>query len=150
MLDPDHLRAFVAESNWIEGIIRRPRRDEIEATAAFIQLDKVRTDDLQTFVTVCQPGAVLRDQAGLDVRVGGYVAPPGGPNIRPQLDEILKDARCFNPHDVHVRYEKLHPFTDGNGRSGRALWAWQMVRRGYRLELGFLHMWYYQTLERAG
>lgn len=43
--------------------------------------------------------------------------------------------------------------TDGNGRSGRALWAWMMLCRGGSygrakvIELGFLHTFYYQTLE---
>lgn len=46
------------------------------------------------------------------------------------------------PWEVHIAYEMLHPFTDGNGRSGRMLWAWQM--RNFPLD--FLHTFYYQTL----
>ena len=46
------------------------------------------------------------------------------------------------------RYETLHPFMDGNGRSGRILWAWQMIEHNIApgLSLGFLHAYYYQTL----
>ena len=37
---------------------------------------------------------------------------------------------------------------DGNGRSGRALWLWQMVNQhNYDMRLGFLHLWYYQSLQ---
>ena len=33
---------------------------------------------------------------------------------------------------VHLRYEVLHPFIDGNGRSGRLLAHWVLVRYGAR------------------
>ena len=47
-------------------------------------------------------------------------------------------------------YEMLHPFMDGNGRSGRALWAWMMLRLGQDpFALLFLHRFYYQTLENS-
>jgi len=32
---------------------------------------------------------------------------------------------------AHVHFEAVHPFTDGNGRVGRALWPIQMVCSGY-------------------
>ena len=30
----------------------------------------------------------------------------------------------------HSHFEAVHPFTDGNGRTGRSLWALQMVTSG--------------------
>ena len=32
--------------------------------------------------------------------------------------------------DHHVSYEKIHPFVDGNGRTGRMFLNWQRVRAG--------------------
>lgn len=31
--------------------------------------------------------------------------------------------------DAHIAFERIHPFSDGNGRTGRAIIAWQTIRR---------------------
>jgi hypothetical protein len=146
---------FVTESNAIEGIHREPTDAEVQATVDFLRLDEVTIPDLCNLVSVYQPGNGLRMQRGNNVRVGRYVAPEGGPHICQKLEELLciihpNSPIPSNPWRLHCQYESLHPFTDGNGRSGRALWAWQMVRRPEGLSLGFLHRFYYQTLEHAG
>ncbi len=140
---------FVRESNRIEGIHRDPTEAEISALDDFIQLPTIRIVDLQTFVSINQPGAVLRDREGLDVRVGKHFPPPGGTNIVRELGALLESIGERTPYENHVLYETLHPFTDGNGRSGRALWAWDMWQRGISMRLGFLHTWYYQSLQAS-
>lgn len=141
---------FVRESNRIEGILREPTADEIKSFVALLALRRPAISDVEEFVSVYQPGAVLRRLPGMDVRVGQHIAPPGGPGIVDALWVILRDtADGLHPHEAHVRYEMLHPFTDGNGRSGRAVWAWGMKRYRRGFPLGFLHHFYYQTLEMA-
>lgn len=138
---------FVTESNRIEGILREPTTAEIEAHKWFINLIRPAVGDLESLVSVVAPGTRLRDLPGINVRVGDHIAPAGGPEIRVALETILNKA--FTPDDpwqVHIEYETLHPFTDGNGRSGRALWLWQMQTA----PIGFLHQFYYQTLARVG
>ena len=141
---------FIAESNHIEGIHRDPTTAEMTEYERFINLPRIELRDLQQFVAVYQPDAELRDRVGLNVYVGNYVPPAGDITIKTRLYDILEDAyhnRDYqHAYDIHCRYEKLHPFTDGNGRSGRMLWMWMMFGKA---PLGFLHTWYYQSLENA-
>jgi len=154
MSEPSYAGPFVRESNKIEGIFRDPTTEEILAFENFLELPIVHVHSLQELVHVFQPGAVLRNQRGRDVYVGNHRPPPGGPSIVRELHEILAEvyADDATPYSLHKRYEDLHPFTDGNGRTGRALWAWQMVNYSIPpgLSLGFLHAFYYQTLEFGG
>jgi hypothetical protein len=150
-VNPGVLERFVVESNLIEGI-KGFRPSELEAAQEFLDSEP-SISELQKFVGVCEPGAVLRDRPGLNVRVGSHLPPQGGPDIRADLVGLLKGARSktSDPYATHIAYETLHPFTDCNGRSGRILWAWQMVNQvdELGLDLGFLHRWYYQTLSHS-
>lgn len=152
-MDRRQLTLFVTESNKIEGILRDPTVDELDAHEEF--LTSGATDfDLEDLVSVVAPGHVLRERPGLNVRVGDHRPPSGGPSIRTKLNRILDKLDELSPHLVHCLYEDLHPFTDGNGRSGRALWLWMMMRQSERdrqmaRQLGFLHSFYYQTLSAS-
>jgi fido (protein-threonine AMPylation protein) len=151
---PDVLN-FIRESNRIEGIKREPTRGEIEEYHRFMAQDQIQLVDMVHFVSVYQPEAQLRDRLGLNVSVGSYRPPAGDISIKTRLQDIIEAANDLREvtdtgtreawrvaHGIHVRYQSLHPFTDGNGRSGRMLWMWMMREA----PLGFLHTWYYQSL----
>ena len=133
---------FAKESNEIEDIRRAPTNEEIEELARFIHLPVMTIEDISKFVSVYQPNARLRDEYDLCVRIGRYFPPNGCPEMKAMLQEILD--RNLGSWELHVEYENLHPYTDCNGRSGRALWAWKEKD----LRQGFLLNFYYQTLAR--
>jgi hypothetical protein len=153
-LYPDDVRFFATESNRIEGIHRKPTIAELRAHCVFLAVDYPTISDLEAFVKTVAPGKPLRDRPGLNVRVGDHIAPPGGPSVVSALHLLLDDANGrADPHSIHCRYETLHPFCDGNGRSGRVLWLWQMLNQRdayHALRMGFLHLFYYQTLSAIG
>jgi len=143
------LEAFVKESNLIEGI-GAVRKDDIKAHIYLLDQPQPFVGVLEQFVRTIR-GGPLRQYEGMDVRIGTYVPRRGGPKIRQRLRELLEMAEhnTLDPWVLHVNYEKLHPFMDGNGRSGRALWAWQILNHGHwpkTLEKGFLHPAYYGAL----
>ena len=146
------LLSFIDESNAIESIHRRATNAEIQAHHLLWAQRRIEVSDLQEFVAAVAPGKPLRDRIGMNVRVGSHTPPRGGPDVAAALRDLLAavTASDVDAYDTHIAYELLHPFMDGNGRSGRALWAWQMQRDGLDpFALPFLHRFYYQTLDAA-
>ena len=141
-----YLYYFAKESNEIENIHDvMEHMDHYERLKDFVEIEYLQTDHLVTFN---RKAGAPRACHGMNVMVGNHVPPAGGPTIIPRLAEIVDLANNEeDPYVVHHRFETLHPFMDGNGRTGRALWLWQMWNQhGYTGRLGFLHQWYYQSL----
>ena len=104
-------------------------------------LKTIRHDHLLELHRILAGGNVMdQGEAGsyriINVRVGEHF-PPAHQDVSPLMFELLtwwnKEAPKLSPilssSILHYRFEDIHPFADGNGRTGRALALWELYRR---------------------
>ena len=102
----------------------------------------IRHEDIFTLHRILAEGVMDQGDAGryrlIAVRVGNYFPPPPG-DVSGLMMEMLdwwnKDTVKLSPvissAVLHHRFESIHPFADGNGRTGRAIALWELYRRGF-------------------
>lgn len=94
-----------------------------------------------------EPGSVVTIGGGIRTENSIYNPAPAFavPKCLDEVLEWLRDSELSQLGDAaagglslpirlavaHSHFEAVHPFTDGNGRAGRALWPVQMVCSGY-------------------
>lgn len=104
--------------------------------------DSVRHDDLFELHRILAGEVMDQGEAGryrsIAVRVGNFV-PPAPDDVSGLMFELLdwwntraaKLSPVLSSAILHYRFETIHPFADGNGRTGRALALWELYRRGF-------------------
>ncbi len=126
----------------------RPQREVLNYFAGLRYVEKnaakklIHHEHIFTLHKILAEGVMDQGEAGryrsTYVRVGTYIPPPPD-DVSPLVFELLewwnKASRDWSPvlssAILHHRFESIHPFADGNGRTGRALALWELYRRGF-------------------
>lgn len=102
----------------------------------------IRHEDVLALHRILAADVMEQGTAGryreIAVRVGGYTPPPPG-DVSGLMFELLEWwnhasltlSPVLSSAILHYRFEAIHPFADGNGRTGRALALWELYRRGF-------------------
>jgi len=138
----------IEEGREIPATAQRPRREVANYFAGLRFVEKNAKADAITHARVLKlhrimAGEVMdQGKAGqyrtIRVRVGSHVAPPPE-RVQPMMSDLLvwwnRDATEISPvlssAILHHQFETIHPFADGNGRTGRMLSLWELYRRGF-------------------
>jgi Fic family protein len=138
----------VEEGREIPAVAARARREVLNYFAAlrFVERQKaapkISHDEILQLHKIIAGDVMDQGMAGryrsIAVRVGRHVPPPPQ-DVSGLMFELLswwnQEAVRLSPvlssAIVHYRFEAIHPFADGNGRTGRALAIWELYRRGF-------------------
>ncbi len=126
----------------------RPKREVLNYFAGLRYVEKntakktIRHADILELHRILAGDVMDQGEAGkyrmIAVRVGRYLPPPPDA-VSGLMFELLEwwntAAKKLSPvlssAILHYRFEAIHPFADGNGRTGRALALWELYRRGF-------------------
>jgi Fic family protein len=126
----------------------RPQREVINYFAGLRYVEKnaakktIRQADILELHRILAGAVMDQGEAGkyrmIAVRVGAYLPPPPDA-VSGLMFELLewwnsaatKLSPVLSSAILHYRFEAIHPFADGNGRTGRALSLWELYRRGF-------------------
>jgi Fic family protein len=126
----------------------RPKREVLNYFAGLRYVEKnvskktIRHADILELHRILAGEVMDQGEAGkyrmIAVRVGKYLPPPPDA-VSGLMMELLewwntvakKLSPVLSSAILHYRFESIHPFADGNGRTGRALALWELYRRGF-------------------
>jgi Fic family protein len=135
---------FLRESNAIEGIFDEDSFKQAKLAWEYLskQIDLTVDVILKTHKILLLHSNLMPDEKGYFRRVGVSVGGREGlywRKIPEVIDEWLGDVATSvlipgkdGEHIKldHITYEEIHPFVDGNGRTGRMFMNWQRMMAG--------------------
>lgn len=133
----EKIQKFLEESNAIEGVY-----DADSLTQAMHAWEFLISQTEMSVGVICKLHEILMLNQNLmphekgslrekAVYIGGSVAMSH--LIIEERLKILAMNMQLSPENSkahHIEYEKIHPFVDGNGRTGRMLMNWERLRAG--------------------
>jgi Fic family protein len=136
------------EGRELSAVEARPKREILNYFAGLRYVEKhakkktIRHEDIFGLHRLLAGKVMDQGEAGryrtIQVRVGRHY-PPAAADVSGLMFELLewwnKKASALSPvlssSILHYQFEWIHPFADGNGRTGRALALWELYRRGF-------------------
>lgn len=136
------------EGRELSAVEARPKREILNYFAGLRYVEKhakkktIRHEDIFDLHRLLAGQVMDQGEAGryrtIQVRVGRHF-PPAAADVSGLMFELLdwwnKKAPALSPmlssSILHYQFEWIHPFADGNGRTGRALALWELYRRGF-------------------
>ena len=136
------------EGQELSAVEARPKREVLNYFAGLRYVEKqankktIRHEDIFDLHRLLAGQVMDQGEAGryrtIQVRVGRHF-PPAAADVSGLMFELLewwnKKAPALSPvlssSILHYQFEWIHPFADGNGRTGRALALWELYRRGF-------------------
>lgn len=148
----NELRQFLAESNAIEGVFDDDSLKQAQLAWKYLISQKELSPN-----TILITHQILMAHQDLSQRLKGnwrncpvWVGGREGSDFRkiPSLIQswlekiAISDNLKLTPEEqdiilqnLHVQYEHIHPFVDGNGRTGRMFWNFLRLKRGLPLKI---------------
>lgn len=137
----DKLNTFLEESNKIENVYdRKSLRNAHKAWKFIIKKKKLTIKNILKTHKILMENHLPEKDLGkfrtCGVYVGSHVAPLYA-LVPIMMWEWVKKTQIpvqkmeGEIRASHVRFEKIHGFTDGNGRLGRILMNWERIKHGY-------------------
>lgn len=130
---------FIRESNAIEGVYNEDSFTQAMYAWEYLKTKKELTPHVikKTHKILMLNQSLQPDQKGYFRKCPVYIG--GREAFRWELIQTAIEHWCeyiVSSHNEmaiqedHVRYEKIHPFIDGNGRTGRMFMNWQRLKAG--------------------
>lgn len=150
-------REFLAESNAIEGVYDSDSLDQAVYAWQYLKTQKKMTSGvlLETHKILMLHQNLLPNEKGYFRNVPVYVGGRAGMNsakipeaIGNWCNDTMKSKKSAKK--LHVEYEEIHPFVDGNGRTGRMFMNWTRLKKKQPLIIiheGFEQQEYYKWFD---